>query len=100
MGRKTGRRRRYGRLPLSARIPLAATLIPLAMAAGCIGGFLRLRPVITGSMTATALAVGFLAAVATIVPLSGGDGPDGARAADVETILTAAAPLAIGRAHG
>src|SRR3546814_1192450 len=67
------RRRRYGRLPLSARIPLAATLIPLAMAAGCIGGFLRLRPVITGSMTATALAVGFLAAVATIVPLSGGD---------------------------
>lgn len=91
MGRKSGWRRRYRKLPLPARISVAATLIPLALTAGCIGGFLRLRRIAAGGMATAALAVGFLAALAAMGPIKDGYGPD-AHAADVETVLASTLP--------
>jgi len=69
-------------------------MIPLALAAGCIGGLLRLRPVAAGIMGTAAVAVGFLGALTVIGPLSGAPGPESARAGDFDEVLLAAAPMA------
>ncbi|MET4698388.1 murein DD-endopeptidase MepM/ murein hydrolase activator NlpD [Constrictibacter sp. MBR-5] len=68
-------------------------MIPLAFAAGCIGGFLRLRPVAVGAVGTAAVTIGFVGALAALAPLSGTNGPERAHAQNVDDVLLAAAPL-------
>ena len=66
MGRKSTWRKRRRRLPRSARIFPAATLVPLVFAIGCLVGIARLRPVVAVSTGLFAASIGFLVGAALI----------------------------------
>ena len=79
MGRKSTWRRRYRRLPL------AASLVPIALTLSCLAGLVRLRPLIAGSTGFAAALFGFLVGAA-LLHFGGKDSQPRTLAADVPGI--------------
>src|SRR5690606_19858011 len=83
MGRMKSWQRRLRHLPRPARLPLAATMVPLSLTVACLMGLAQLRPARTALAGSVALSLGFGAGLAVMNPGEEGMAGPSSFAADV-----------------